>query len=347
MLAILQALLLLAGPARAQETPEDVLTRHGCVGCHSLDGTAGPGPTFLRMFERESELSGGGRVRVDDDYVRRSIREPQGEQVAGYTAVMPQLPLTDAEVEAVLDALHRLPTEVEPPRPRLLWPIAVSTLAFLFLHLGLSFHPVRSRLIGLLGEKWFQLAYSVIVLAVFAGIVAGWIYRPFVPVWDPPPFTRYVPLVVMPFAFVFLVAGYTTKNPASAGQETKAPPDPIGIVTVTRHPALWGFALWGLSHLVANGDLASILLCGSFAALAILGMIHIDARRKRQLGERWEHFSSVTSLVPFGAIAGRRVRFDGRGLLWRAVVALALYAAMLRLHEWEIGVSPLPYGCSF
>ncbi|RLB48674.1 MAG: hypothetical protein DRJ42_22675 [Deltaproteobacteria bacterium] len=90
----------------------------------------------------------------------------------------------------------------------------------------------------------------------------------------------------------------------------------------------------------ANGDLASLLLFGSFASLAIAGMLHIDRRRLRELGEPWAALVAQTSVLPFVAIIAGRTRLDARGLWWRALLGLASYAAMLALHEWEMGVSP-------
>lgn len=336
-----------AAAARAQPAPEDVLGEHGCLACHSTDGSAGPGPTFLGLFLRTSEVRTGGaprRVQVDDDYVRRSILEPDADVVEGFSpGAMPVLGLTEEDVGRVTSALRALPEEVH-EELRTIWILAAGALGFLFLHLGLSFHPVRSRLVARLGEGRFAAVYSVIVGAAFAALVAGWMYRDFVPIWQPPPFTRWIPLVVMPFAFFFLLAGYTTKSPSMAGKEDEADAGPRGVVTVTRHPALWGFALWGLAHLSANGDLASMMLFGSIAALALIGMLHIDRRRARSIGARWDRFAAQTSIVPFAAILRGRTRLDARGLLWRALLALAIYAAMLALHEWEFGVSPLPYG---
>ncbi|MCB9598041.1 MAG: c-type cytochrome [Sandaracinaceae bacterium] len=320
--------LLLAAPARADE-PSEVLEAHGCLACHTTDGTAGPGPTFAGLFERR-----------DAEYVARSIREPGADVVEGY-APMPDLHVAEADVDALVEALRTLPAE-EPPFESIV-PLAVGTLGFLFMHLFLSFHPVRSRLVDKLGAGPFQGVYSLGVGLPFAAIFVGWMYRPYVPLWDLGAWARWVPLVGMPIAFYFLIAGYTTKNPATAGQQKHLGAGPVGVTTITRHPALWGFALWGLCHLPPNGDLASLLLFGSITALALLGMAHIDRRRARQLGEPWEAFVKQTSIVPFAAILGGRAKLDVTGQAWRLLAAGLAYGAMLGLHEWELGVSPFPY----
>ena len=62
-----------------------------CVGCHSLDGSPGAGPTWAGLYEREETLEDGSTVIADDDYIRMSILEPNAQVVSGFVAnVMPQ-----------------------------------------------------------------------------------------------------------------------------------------------------------------------------------------------------------------------------------------------------------------
>ena len=202
-------LLTVAGTAGAQE-PDEVLTEHGCLACHSTDGSAGPGPTFQGLFGRSTTVVSDGETRtveVDEDYVARSIREPEHDVVVGFTA-MPDLAVTDADVDAMVDALRELPEEEE--RPRTIVPLALAALGFAFLHLLLSWHPIRSRLRERLGSKWFQVSYSIAVGIPFGLFFLGWWLRPFVPLFELGDWTRWIPLFVMPFAFVFMVAGYST-----------------------------------------------------------------------------------------------------------------------------------------
>lgn len=81
----------------------------GCTGCHSDDGSALVGPSFKGLWGRTETLEGGKRVLVDDAYVTRSIQTPGAEIVKGFPDAMPQLPLTDAEIQdliAWLKSLH-------------------------------------------------------------------------------------------------------------------------------------------------------------------------------------------------------------------------------------------------
>jgi uncharacterized membrane protein len=108
-----------------------------------------------------------------------------------------------------------------------------------------------------------------------------------------------------------------------------------GIVRITRHPFLWGVALWALVHLIVNGDLASLVLFGSLLVLALGGTVSIDAKRRRHFGEQWTQFASVTSGVPFAAIAAGRNRL-GPALVEMGVIkplaAIVVYAAVFYLH---------------
>jgi cytochrome c oxidase subunit 2 len=63
----------------------------GCVGCHTLDGTPGAGPTWQGLYGREETLTDGSTITVDDIYLYQSIHEPNKQIVAGFNPnVMPQ-----------------------------------------------------------------------------------------------------------------------------------------------------------------------------------------------------------------------------------------------------------------
>lgn len=86
-----------AAPAFADMTPEDrgafwySAEGFGCVACHSLDGSPGVGPTWQGLYERQEQLTDGSTVTADDDYIIRSILNPNEQIVAGYNPnLMPQ-----------------------------------------------------------------------------------------------------------------------------------------------------------------------------------------------------------------------------------------------------------------
>lgn len=82
----------------------------GCAQCHSVDGKAGIGPTFLGLVGEQVPLQTGGPVTADENYIRESILDPQAKIVAGFQPVMPTYRgrLKDQEVTAVISYLKTL-----------------------------------------------------------------------------------------------------------------------------------------------------------------------------------------------------------------------------------------------
>lgn len=226
--------------------------------------------------------------------------------------------------------------------------LIAATLAFVGGHFLLSSRPVRPLLNARVGERGFRLVYSAAMVATLVWMLAAYRSAPFVPVWDPAPAFGWVPLLVMPLASILLVAGLTSPNPTLVGGERfldGAPGSPaVGILSITRHPFLWGTGLWALSHLLANGDLASMVMMSGIAVLSFGGMRHIDLRRESNLGASWGPMKLTTSVLPFAAALTGRTKVDWRGIgWWRPALGLVVYAALLHLHSGLIGVSPLPF----
>lgn len=225
--------------------------------------------------------------------------------------------------------------------------LIAATLAFVGGHFLLSSRPLRPLLLQRLGERGFRLVYSLAAALALLWMVAAYRAAPFVAVWQPPPVLAWVPLLVMPLASILMVAGLTSPNPTLVGGERLLGTTPVspavGILSVTRHPFLWGTGLWALSHLLVNGDLASMVMTGGIAVLSFAGMHHIDLRREASLGADWGPMKLTTSVLPFAAALSGRTAVDWRGIgWWRPLLGLVVYAALLHLHRGLIGVSPLP-----
>jgi len=217
---------------------------------------------------------------------------------------------------------------------------------FVLLHLLVSGTRLRTVLVGTIGEGAYMGLFS---LASLAGIVwvsmaygdargAGQTY------WDTGAAGRHASLLIQLVAFLLIVPGLTTSNPTSVKQEGSLDrPDLIrGMLRITRHPFLWGVAIWAAGHLLVNGDGPSLLLFGSMLFLGVLGTYSIDAKRARVLGPTWDAFAAQTSNVPFGAImSGRQKLSLGEIGWWRIVLAVAIYAAVLIGHRHIFGVDPL------
>ncbi|HEY3909204.1 MAG TPA: NnrU family protein [Stellaceae bacterium] len=216
----------------------------------------------------------------------------------------------------------------------------IAGIAFFGSHTLLSSTRLRGSLRAQLGENGFLLVYSLTALATFAWFVLAYVRAPVIPMWPSREWTALVPVLAMPFATILLVAGYTTLNPTAVGMERSArADDPApGILRVTRHPVMWAVGLWGLSHLVANGDLASIWFFGLIAALALGGTVLIDRKKRLALGSHWQRLANVSSNLPFAALAARRTRLRWRDIgILRPVAALLLYAVLYFAHPIVAG----------
>lgn len=100
--------------------------------------------------------------------------------------------------------------------------------------------------------------------------------------------------------------------------------------------------MWAFVHLIANGDVASLVLFGSLLVLVFVGMISIDAKRKKACGRHWDSYAAATSIIPFQAIKeGRNTLVIAEFKVWQLVVALVLYLAVMHFHQAWFGVSPL------
>lgn len=222
----------------------------------------------------------------------------------------------------------------------------LATVLFVGGHFLLSSQPVREPLVKWLGAQGFLVVYSLGATVALLWMAMSYANAPLMPVWWPPAAFAWVPIVLMPVASILVVAGVTTRSPTMVGGERSGldPADPApGILRITRHPFLWGTALWAASHLAVNGDLASIVLFGGLLILSLGGMRHIDQKRARMMGAAWGPILLTTSALPFHAIVTGRTTFDWKGIgVWRPIAGIALYVALILLHPWLFGMPALP-----
>jgi uncharacterized membrane protein len=222
--------------------------------------------------------------------------------------------------------------------------LVLAALFLLVSHYGISSTPLRAALVRRLGKKPYLGLYSLIALAAIFWLARAYAGAPFVPLWPTTRVGALVPLVVLPFALILLVAGVSGRNPTSVGQGGALDePDAVkGALRITRHPVMWAIALWGLSHIAAKGDLASLVFFGAIAALALVGTLLLDVKYAARHGAAWRPFAQATSNVPFAAVLAGRQRFAPHEIGWpRIATALALYALLLALHPWLFRPSAL------
>jgi uncharacterized membrane protein len=214
--------------------------------------------------------------------------------------------------------------------------LVLAATAFLLTHL-VTGTPLRPRLVAALGEWPYRGLYSAAAFVTLGWMIWAYVHAPPQPLWAG---MRLLPLFVMPVAFILIVCGYR-RNPTMVGADKLlASEDPArGMIRVTRHPIMWGVMLWAGSHILARGDAKSLVFFGGFLAVALIGTLSMD--RRKRVDPNFVRFAAVTSHVPFLAIAQARNRLVWREIGWtRPIVALAAYFVFLALHPLLFGARP-------
>jgi uncharacterized membrane protein len=112
-------------------------------------------------------------------------------------------------------------------------------------------------------------------------------------------------LIVLFASILFM--GSLVGNPAlpAPGAAFAAQGAPRGVFAITRHPMMWGFALWALAHALVMPTGAQIILSATIVFLALVGSAGQDVKKARLMGDAWRHWAARTSFMPFARqIAG-------------------------------------------
>ncbi|MBL8550502.1 MAG: NnrU family protein [Hyphomonadaceae bacterium] len=222
--------------------------------------------------------------------------------------------------------------------------------AFVLIHVGISATGLRGRLVGALGERVYRGLFALASLAILVWLVIAFGRMRADPadllntwLWVPPAWTRHAAQALALAAFLLVVPGLLTANPTTAGFEKRMGEDAAkGIVRITRHPFLWGVALWAAGHLLANGERYAVMLFGALGLMALYGARSIDRKSKARDPEAWSKFLTVTSNIPFAAIVQGRNKLVLGELWWKLLVAVVVYAAVAYGHVYLVGVSAVP-----
>ncbi|MFP6710230.1 MAG: NnrU family protein [Rhodospirillales bacterium] len=223
--------------------------------------------------------------------------------------------------------------------------LGIAMLAFIASHLVMSSAPIRDPLLRKIGERGFMGIYSLVAAAIIYWVVAAYNAAPDVEYWQPHTAFKHLSLSLMIVVCIFIVASLTPKNPTMAGASANQLRDgPRGIFRITRHPMMWGVGLWGVLHVLANGDVASLIFFGGFGVLAIFGTVLIDRRKARTHGAAWLVYANQSSHIPFAAILAKRTKFSAKEIGWLPVIlGIGLYLVLLILHETVFGIAPMPW----
>jgi uncharacterized membrane protein len=174
----------------------------------------------------------------------------------------------------------------------------------------------RTRTIAARGEKVFKGVYTLLALLGFYLLVVGYgeARLETVALWNPPRFTKHISILLMLFSSILLVAAYIPRN---------------HFKTRLRHPMVLSVKVWALSHLIANGNLADVLLFGTFLIWAVLNFRSARARDRAQV-----QLSDPSEDAPLKPnLFATLIALFGGMALW-AVITFVLHAKV-------VGVAPM------
>jgi len=216
--------------------------------------------------------------------------------------------------------------------------LILAAIFFLGLHFGVAGTSLRTQLIEKLGAKAYHAGFGTLSLLGLIWLFFAYRGAPYVETWGQLMGLKHVAALLMLLAFQFAIIGLLSRN---AIQPEGGEPA-VGIQRITRHPVLVGVALWAVTHLLVNGDLAALILFGSLLGLVIGGGRSVAAKRQDKLGGHWQAYAAVTSVIPFQAIFQGRNRLVWKEFkVWQLAFALVVYAAVMHFHLFLFGVSPV------
>jgi len=189
--------------------------------------------------------------------------------------------------------------------------LVIGLIVFFAIHLVPSNAELRDGLTARFGVLGYRAIFSILSLIGLVLIVLGFWKLQLHPgknpqLWYPPVWARHIAVALMLPSMIALVAAYI----------------PSRIHTILKHPMLVALKIWALAHLLANGDLAALVLFGSFLAFGVYDRISVKRRHAPgPLGDRTGPWINDVIVVVLGCV------FYAVILLWA--------------HQYVIGVSPL------
>jgi uncharacterized membrane protein len=211
--------------------------------------------------------------------------------------------------------------------------LLAGAIGFVGTHFAMS-HPLRAPMVQRLGDKGFQLVYALVSFATLYLMVQGFRSAPVTePFWPAGDVLWGVSTLLMLLSSI-LFAGSLIGNPALPVPQDAARriavKEPGGVFRITRHPMMWGFALWGVAHILIAPRIDTFILCGAIIILALVGASLQDGKKFVLMGDAWLHWQGKTSFLPFG----RGLAFPG----WVAIIGGAVLWLAAQWAHMPLGV---------
>lgn len=181
--------------------------------------------------------------------------------------------------------------------------LVIASAGFVGTHFAMS-HPLRGGLVRMLGERGFALVYSAVSIVLLwamtrfygpARVEAPQAY------WDAGQAGWIVATILMLIGSILFV-GSLRRNPAfpNPGKPVTNIGAARGVFAITRHPMMWGFAIWALVHAIVLPTAASLVISAAIAILALGGAYGQDHKKEKLVGDPWRDWMRRTAFVPFG-----------------------------------------------
>jgi uncharacterized membrane protein len=220
--------------------------------------------------------------------------------------------------------------------------VAAASAAFVGTHFLMS-HPLRRPLVGAVGPRGFLGLYSLVAFATLGWM--AWAYRAApdtAPLWPVGDAIWALVTLTMLVAAVLLM-GSLVGNPAMPSPDGPAaiPAEARGVYAITRHPMMWSFALWGVSHILVYPVGKNIAVALAIIVLALGGAALQDRKKAGLDPAGWPAWEQMTSFWPFAAMVAGRARLRGLGghaLGGGLVLWLAATWAHIPLAGWPAGI---------
>ena len=195
--------------------------------------------------------------------------------------------------------------------------LAAACIAIVGTHFALS-HPLRAPLVEAIGEGAFMGLYSLVAAACMVWMVFAFRAAPAADLGGATGEAGWIISTVLTLPALVLFLGSLWKNPAlpSPGAAQTITRAPTGVFAVTRHPMMWGFALWAVAHIVLWWSTRTLIVAGAIMILALVGARLQDRKKETLMGAAWTEWEARTSYWP------RWSRLFGAGaMLWLAATA--------------------------
>ncbi|MVZ96888.1 MFS transporter [Sphingorhabdus sp. IMCC26285] len=176
--------------------------------------------------------------------------------------------------------------------------LVFACVSFVGTHFLMS-HPWRATLVRGFGANGFLLAYSAVSLALFVWMVIEFGRAPKADLFWPVSDIIWAVASVLTLLAAILFAGSFIRNPSLPGMpDAMAAQTPSGVFKVTRHPMMWGFALWAMAHILVAPRTDNFIFSGSILFLALVGSKGQEIKKLKLTGVEWEAWLRRTHFWP-------------------------------------------------